>query len=221
MKKIKNYVDELFKNVKLTREIIELKEELIADLTDKYSDLVKEGQSEEKAYKEVISGIGNIDELLKDYNTKEPNYIVNSSRKKTALVVSICVGIYILTLVGIIISEECFHAPDYITASILFIFGGIATCILIYHFLSIPKYKKQEESIVEDFKEWKKTKDKNKEIKSAINSVLWTLIVIIYFILNFFTNAWHISWIIFIIGALIEEVIKLIFKLKEYNNEQE
>lgn len=218
MRKIENYVEELFKNVRPTREIIELKEELILDLTDKYSDLLKEGKKEEQAYKEVISGIGNIDELLKGYNIKE-FYTSNKYRQKTALVVSICVGIYILTLVGIIISEECFHAPDYITVSILFIFGGIATCILIYYFLSIPKYKKQEETLVEDFKEWKIAKDKNKEIKKAISSILWTLIVIIYLLLNFLFDAWHITWIVFLIGALIDEVVKLIYKLKESNNE--
>ena len=37
---------------------------------------------------------------------------------------------------------------------------------LIYYFMSIPKYEKQEATLVEEFKEWKGKKDKNKEIKS-------------------------------------------------------
>ena len=66
MSKIENYVNDLFKDIAKTRKSEELKEELIADLEEKYKDLKENGKSEKDAYNEVISGIGDIDILLKD-----------------------------------------------------------------------------------------------------------------------------------------------------------
>ena len=57
--------------------------------------------------------------------------------------------------------------------------------------------------------------NKNKEIKKAIDSILWTLTVIVYLIISFTFGIWYISWIIFLIASLIENIIKLMFKLGE------
>ena len=87
--------------------------------------------------------------------------------------------------------------------------------MLIYHFMTKPKYTKYDDTIVEEFKEWKGKNDKIKEIKKAIDSIIWTLTVIIYLIVSFTFGIWYISWIIFLIASLIENIIKLIFKLGE------
>ena len=81
--------------------------------------------------------------------------------------------------------------------------------------MSKPKYSKYEDTMVEEFKEWKGKKDKNKEIRKAISSIIWTLTVIIYIFISFTFGIWYISWIIFIIASLIENIITLIFKLGE------
>ena len=81
--------------------------------------------------------------------------------------------------------------------------------------MSRPKYSKYEDTMVEEFKEWKGKKDSNKEIKNAISSIIWTLTVIIYLGISFAFGIWHISWIIFLIAALIEDISKLVFKLVE------
>ena len=56
----------------------------------------------------------------------------------------------------------------------------------------------------------------------AINDSIGCLGVVIYFIVSFTTMAWHITWVIFIIVGLLENVVKLIFMLKEEekNNEE-
>lgn len=213
MNKIENYVEDLFKNIEKTRKSEDLKEELISDLKEKYKDLIENGKSEKEAYNEVISGIGDIDELLKDLEVPNKNEI--ETRKKSAFVVSICTGLYILSLVSVIICEELLELPDAASAISFFVIVGISTCILIYHFMSIPKYKKVDETLVEDFKEWKHKKNKNKELKNALDTIVWLLILIIYFVISFSLGCWYISWVLFLVGPLVTTIIHLIIGIGE------
>lgn len=214
MDKIKNYVEDLFKEVKKTRKSEDLKEELIADLEEKYQDLIANGSNEKEAYQEVIRGIGDIDELLE--GLKGPSYDQNlETRKKSAFVVSICTGLYILSIMSAIIFDELLGVSDAISAISLFGIAGIATCILIYHFMSIPKYEKMDETLVEEFKEWKHGKNKNKQLLNALDTISWLLILIIYFVISFTFDCWNISWILFLVAPLITTVIHLIIGMRE------
>lgn len=214
--KIRNHVENLFKDAPNTKRAYDLKEELISNLQDKYKDLVTDGKTETDAYENVISGIGDVDELISDLEKTNPmNYQqVEERRKKTAFVVSLCVGLYILDLICLIVLSEI-SLPDFVSAATFFILAGIPTCILIYHFMSQPKYVKHDDTIVEEFKEWKSDRDDNKAIRSTLHSSFWTLVVAVYFIISFAFGAWAFSWIIFIIGAAISNMIDLYFRLKK------
>lgn len=214
MNKIKNYVEELFKDVKKTRKSEELKEELIADLEEKYRDLKESGKTEKEAYNEVIAGIGEVDELLEELKMPSDSLEI---RKKTALTVSICVGLYILSLISTIICDELLELSDSISAISFFGIAGIATCILVYHFMSIPKYEKQSETLVEEFKEWKYTKQKKRQLLNALDTITWLFILIIYFMISFLFNCWYISWVLFLVAPLITTIIHLIVGMRETN----
>lgn len=214
--KIRIYVNDLFKDAPNTKVVNDMKDEIISNAVDKYNDLIAEGKNDKEAYEKVILEIGNVDEIVSELAKEDPikREYYEKSRKKTALIVSISVGFYILSLISCIILDEL-NMPDFIIASSLFTLAGIPTCLLIYHFMSRPKYTKYEETMVEDFKEWKVKKDNNKEIKKAISSIIWTLTVIIYLLISFAFGIWYISWIIFIIAVLIENIVNLLFKLGE------
>jgi multidrug efflux pump subunit AcrB len=214
MEKIRKHVEELFSEAPKTKKIKELQEELIVNLEEKYNDFIKDGVDEKQAYNDVVSSIGDIDELIADF--KEPQLNINKDevRRKNALVVSICVGLYIMCLISVIVLSEM-GMPDAIIASSFFGIAGISTCILIYHFMSVPKYKKVDDTLVEEFKEWKQQKTKTSELRKGISSILWTLIVVIYIVICFTFSAFHISWIIFLIGVIIQNIINLIFKMRE------
>ena len=213
---IRKEVNILFQNAPNTKRANDLKDEIISNAEDKYEDLVKQGTSEEEAIQTVIKEIGNVDELIEELNKNNPIHTqyVEEARKKTGLIVSICVGLYILSIIACIVLDEL-GLPDFITASSFLSIAGVSTCVLIYHFMTKPKYKKYDDTIVEEFKEWKGKKDKNKEIKKTIDSIIWTLTVIVYLVISFTFKIWYISWIIFLIASLIENIIKLIFKLGE------
>lgn len=214
--KIRKEVNTLFQNAPNTKRANDLKDEIISNAEDKYEDLIKQGKNEEEALQIVMKEIGNVDELIEELNKNNPIHTqyVEEARKKTGLIVSICVGLYILSVIACVVLDEL-GLPDFITASSFLSIAGVSTCVLIYHFMTKPKYTKYDDTIVEEFKEWKGKKDKNKEIKKTIDSIIWTLTVIIYLVVSFTFGIWYISWIIFLIASLIENIIKLIFKLGE------
>ena len=214
--RIRKEVNTLFQNAPNTKRANDLKDEIISNAEDKYEDLIKQGTNEEEALQIVIKEIGNVDELIEELNKNNPIHTqyVEEARKKTGLIVSICVGLYILSVIACVVLSEL-GLPDFIIASSFLSIVGVSTCVLIYHFMTKPKYTKYDDTIVEEFKEWKGKNDKNKEIKKTIDSIIWTLTVIIYLVVSFTFGIWYISWIIFLIASLIENIIKLIFKLGE------
>jgi len=75
--------------------------------------------------------------------------------------------------------------------------------------MSIPKFDKTKEEIKQD------------KIVKQISDIIGAIGVAIYFIISFTTMAWHITWIIFIIVGMIEQIVRLIYMLKEDNNDEE
>ena len=64
--KLRAYIESLFLEAPKTKRAYELKEELFANLSAKFDDLVAKGKSEEEAYMAVVSGIGDMDELIRN-----------------------------------------------------------------------------------------------------------------------------------------------------------
>ncbi len=68
METIKAYVENIFRALPVTDEIIRAKEEILSNMLDKYNELKANGKSEHEAIGIVISEFGNIDELLEEMN---------------------------------------------------------------------------------------------------------------------------------------------------------
>lgn len=67
MEAIKYYVQGAFQGVKVTPEVLEQQEELVADLTAKVIDLVTEGKSEEEALGIAIASVGDLSALVSEF----------------------------------------------------------------------------------------------------------------------------------------------------------
>ncbi|AJA49931.1 hypothetical protein CPAST_c38930 [Clostridium pasteurianum DSM 525 = ATCC 6013] len=215
--KFQKKLDELFENAPETNRARELKEELLANLIDKYNDLIASGKNDEEAFNIAVSGIGDVDELIRGLKEKDVlDYAqIEKSRKKSALIISTSVGLYIISVVILILFSEVFQIDDNISVCVMLTIDAIATCLIVYNAISKPKYLKADDTIVEEFKEWKSANSKDKEILKSIKSILWMLIVVLYFVLSFEFGSWAYSWVIFIIGAALERIITLAFQLRK------
>ena len=223
-KKIEKYVEELFKDIKSGQHvsdvnhisnkdcIADVMEELLANLNDKYNDLISSGKGEEEAFSLVISSIGDIHDLISDLsNSPDYNIIeIEKSRKIRSLLVSISVSIYILSLTALVFFAQFNH--ENAGRIIMLAICAIATGVLVYG-INIGKttYERANDSFVEQFKEKVSVNDRNSKLKRSLSSTMWTLIVVLYLAISFITGAWHVSWILYLVGACLQQLINYIY----------
>ena len=208
--KIRSHVEQLFVNAPKTGRAYELKEELIANLVDRFEDLTSQGRDEQQAYNIVIAGIGDVDELIRGLSNESQTNSENIERRrqKSAILTSSAIGIYIISIIFPIIFESVAGVV------MMFICWATATMLLVYNSMSKPKYVKKDETLVEEFKEWKNKKSKKNALESSMIKLVWATATITFFIFGFFFNAFSPGWLVFILAAVISQIIKLSFAYK-------
>lgn len=212
-REIEIYVENLFEKAPSNSRTRELKEEILSNSLDRYNDLIDAGIDEDDAYDSVVGNIGNVEDLIVDYNDYSHNEA--EERKKTAKITAIAVVLYILSPVGVILCEAL-NFVEEIGVLMLFAMVAIATGMLVYNNMSkIKKYDREDESIVEQLKEKKSVSYQKSRVKKTITSAVWSIIISVYFILSFSTGSWHITWVVFIIGYAVDELINAFIDLKE------
>lgn len=213
IQRIRSYVNDLFKEAPFTKKAMELKEEVCANLIDKYVDLTGHGMSEEEAYNAAIASIGDIDELFDLMKREQQQQEDPQAKKRSALLVSISIGLYIISVIPLFLADPLKY-DDVI--GLVFTCGicAIATGLLIFNSMTKPRYHKLDDTMVEEFKEWKHQGSYQSSWYGALSGSLWTIIVAVYFIISFVFNIWDISWIIFIIGAALQQILRAVIIMK-------
>lgn len=213
--KIRAYINRAFEDVPPSRKSTELQEELISNLMEKFNDQLKLGKTEEEAYTAVISGIGDLSELVDGFRDRQVLSLPTpEERKKNAMFVSSAVMLYILSPMFLILFAEVFN-NGIVGLLLMFLVIAAATGLLVYNNISKPKYFKENETLIEEFKEWKSTKDKHKSVKQALSSAFWLITTTVYFLVSFLFDWWAFSWIIFIISAAIFNIGMAIIELRK------
>ena len=125
-----------------------------------------------------------------------------------AAMISVAIFLYFVALVSLIIGETKFNINDGVLVGIFLLICGLATGLIVFACMSRPSKKD------------KKKEEIDPTLKSVIEitSLVFTCI---YLLVSFLTMAWHITWIIWIIYSIVVEIIKLIFRLKKVNNNEQ
>ena len=104
---------------------------------------------------------------------------------------------------------------DTIGVCIMFVMVAIATGIIIYRSKTRLHYTKTDDTVVENFKEWKHEKDERKALRKSIETALWCMTFVLYFVISFSTGKWYITWVIFLVAGAVENIIRACFDLKK------
>lgn len=139
--------------------------------------------------------------VVKENRKEEPN-------KLRALIISVSVSIYFLSIIWIIFASEVLHLPDGVFVSVFLLLCTIATVLLVYHFTLHSKKK-------EEIKEPKRV-----SIKDTIIGMIAILFTIGYFILSYVTMAWHLTWMLWLVFAVVKMIVELIFQIVGEKHEQ-
>jgi len=219
--KLRRYIDGLFARTAPTKKAIELKEEMLQNLNDKYSDLLSEGKTPEAAYNIAVAGIGDVSGLLDEL---EPEVVFDESfvteiemaRQKNAMITAVSVMLYILSILPmVVLALTNSHRTMSIGIPVMLLMVAVATGLLIYNNMTKPRYLRNQDTMVDEFREWQSGSNNRKSLRRAISSAMWAILVALYFIISFGSSAWHLTWIVFLLGAAIEAVINIFFTIKK------
>lgn len=212
--KLRKYLEGLFKDVPQSKSTVELKEEMLQNLIEKYEDLITEGKSEEAAYNIAVAGIGDISSLIRDLDSVSvPKANMEAARQKAALLTSVAVMLYILAIVPLLLSLRSGNLFAGLSGCIIMI--TLATGVIIYNYMTKPRVRLNEQTMVEEFREWQSIKVDRSKMRLSISLALWSILVAIYLIISFLTFAWYITWIIFIVGIALEALVNVYFVWKK------
>jgi len=205
--RLNRYIDDIFEGAAPTKKALELKEEMLLNLHDKYNDLLAEGKTPDAAFNIAVVGIGDVSILLRQledgYSNDAEQLAFERAKQKSALLIAAAVMMYILCILPLILLSGSVGFP------VMLVMIAIATGLLVFNNMTKPKYLKESDTVVEEFREWQSGTHEQRQMRRAISSALWSLIVVLYFIVSFGTGAWHISWIIFVIGGCVESLISV------------
>lgn len=219
--KLRDYIEDLFKDAPKTKQIVEIKEEIIQNTMDRYDDLVNEGKTPEAAYNIAVAGIGDVSELIgnvlhtaaqgQSVYTKEE---IMRDNRRSGIILAIAVMLYILSVIPpILLTGTRFE--DTLGPCIMFIMVAAATGLIIYRSKTKLHYVKSDDTVVENFKQWSHEKDENKTLRKSISSAVWCITFVLYFVISFATGKWYITWLIFIVAAAVDNIIMACFDLKK------
>lgn len=222
--KIRRHIDELFTDAPKTRKAIELKEEMTQNTIEKYDDLLSEGYREEDAYQNVIGSIGDVNELFEALEEKNLLSLPEADRKKKALLTTVAAGLYLFAAAVFLFFNIAPVSSGYdpygsttLGLLIAVLICIAPTCMLVYAAHMYPAFRKESDSLVEEYKEARYTANRKKALRNSMILLVWTVTVTLYFIISFATWEWAYTWIIFLIGCCVQALINLILSLR--NNE--
>lgn len=218
--KIHSYIDRAFEETPNSKKVNELKEELLSNLIEKYNDQLKSGKSEAEAYTAAIAGIGDINELIESVRDDTPLIqTANTDKKRTAICITTAVILYIMSVFTLILFTEIFDERTIGVLS-MFLLISIATGLIVYSTLMKSQYIKADETLVEDFKEWRGKLHRNNASYRSFKSAYWLIVVAIYLSVNFLFQIWAFSWIIFILANAVINIIDGLLAMRRENDEK-
>ena len=210
---IKSYIEALFGGLPKTKEVIEMKLNMLEHLEEKYEILLQEGKSEHEAVGIVLSGVGSVEDLKEELGIRDeivPEQVTEGLKKeyfdfkrKQGLFTAIAIALFILAPVMVILLDQTGVRGLPIAAFFLCIAAGVA--LLIYFGIQDDKFKdalnlgKEHQTKGEAWK-----KDTKYE---AASGVLWILTTIVFLLLGFLFGYWHPGWIVFMFAAAIQVLI--------------
>ena len=149
MNLIKSYIEALFGGLPKTKEVIEMKLNMLEHLEEKYEILLQEGKSEHEAVGIVLSGVGSVEDLKEELGIRDeivPEQVTEGLKKeyfdfkrKQGLFTAIAIALFILAPVMVILLDQTGVRGLPIAAFFLCIAAGVA--LLIYFGIQDDKFK--------------------------------------------------------------------------------
>lgn len=234
MDKIASYVEAMFSTLPKTKEVVDMKLQIIEHMQDKFAALLEQGHNENEALGIVISEFGSIDEIRRELHLKEVydedvsypawapfpaeedeelerlRWEYYTFKPRAYLARAVAVALFILCpMVG---GSMMYEGGEMLT------FGMIAAGvgILIYFNGRLKDYA----TLINDRRaqlgvplsyappEEEEPEPRPRRRKAAYTA-LWLAAVIFYLLIGFYAELWHPGWIVFLVVPLITSLLDI------------
>lgn len=169
--KLKDYIDIIFTDAPRTHRAHELKEEMYTDLCEKYDDLVAEGKTPAAAYHAVVSGVGDIGELIEElrkeagmgasepvreakensggerFYTAEEREAMRKYKNRCAVMSAVAVAMYILCWLPLVLLSvliENSEVGSIVGLVVMFVMIAAATSLFIIQGMTKPEFMREK-----------------------------------------------------------------------------
>ena len=198
----------------------DIKQEILQNTLDRYDDLISRGRTPEEAYRQAITGIGDVNEIINgkaDFSeeNRPPVYAPVPEFDSTAAAVSrlmraLAIFLYIVSPVPLFLFSRL--GWDEVGLCCLLIIVGIATALLLL--FKSPKAQEQHQEYIE-YTDRPRNSGSQRELKKSVGKLISTVGLVLYFIISFATGAWFITWLIFPIIGAVKGVVNSCIDLRE------
>ena len=185
--RLKDYVEMIFADAPDCAKAKELKEEMYANVADKYDDLISEGKSPSAAYNICVASVGDISELIDSLKREQSEFAafdyaeeseprsytaaemkeIEEYQRKSGIMTAISVALYILCWVPTVILSPIFEymgagsdLGETVGVVVMMVLIAVATSLMILKSYIRPVFMKGDEN--DESKKEKKTEAKTK-----------------------------------------------------------
>lgn len=209
-----SYVNLLFAGTTDTEDI---RQEILQNTLDRYDDLVAQGKAPEAAYRLAISGIGDINEILRQGAAEEPTPLpvpeqtpeAKAEEKENKARRAAAIAFYIASPIPLVaIGNE-------LGLCMMLLLIASATALIIMSNKKEPEPIHTTQADPTAYTSATKHSPETQKLIKTIGTVNLVICVAIYLVISFLTGAWVITWIMFPLFACIHGLIVACIDLKE------
>lgn len=229
--KIQIYVENSFASLPRTKEVAEVKMNIIESMEERYEALLKEGKNENEAFGAVISEFGSMEEIRQELGISEDQTSTDTSfaegagsaqipeellrgyeafRNRFAIAITAGVLCCILAIVMQQIFEAIF-GDSFLAIVIFFLFVAAGVGLFVYFGMQKSYWEEQLEyyRAPEAIHPHHHTHEgKSDTLAGRLSGAIMLMATAIFLILGFLFDLWHPGWVVFPVGGILCGIVE-------------
>lgn len=233
MNKIRNYVENSFASLPRTKEVAEVKINIIESMEERYETLLAEGKSENEALGAVIAEFGSIDEIRQELGIEEeqvdspfieeaPSHSIPEDlirayaafRSQFAIAITTGVILCILAVVMFQVFESIFGSGA-ISIAVFLLLVAVGVGLFVYYGMQKSYWDEQiayyqSGSLPASQFTPPSAAKKGESLAERLSGAIMLLATAFFLLIGFLFDMWHPGWVVFPIAGILSTVVTVL-----------
>lgn len=233
MNKIRNYVENSFASLPRTKEVAEVKMNIIESMEERYETLIAEGKNENEALGAVIAEFGSMDEIRQELGiTEEQNSIPLTEENyprsipedllqaytafRSQFAIAVTAGV-ILCILAVVMQQvfDSIFGNGALSVMVFLLLIAAAVGLFVYFGMQKSYWEEQiayyQSNATPASTQTHITKaKKNDTLSERISGAIMLLATAVYLIIGFLLDLWHPGWVIFPVAGILCGVVTVL-----------